>query len=107
MSGITHLRSGHTIVATPGTAVRIEDETGNPAAPCTSVILQALETNEGKIVFGGKSVVAEAGTHATPTRKGVSLAAGATAAIDINDPTGIWIDATVAGDGVSWVLSAA
>ena len=104
MSGITHLRNGLKIVAAAGTPVRLEDEAGNPPGAIVGVIIQALETNQGQIVFGGKTVVAAPGTHAAPTRKGVSLAAGATAVLDVNDINAVWIDATVNGDGVSWTL---
>ncbi|HTA98661.1 MAG TPA: hypothetical protein VK730_13595 [Solirubrobacteraceae bacterium] len=107
MSGITHLRNGLQTVAAAGTPVRLEDEAGNPPGAVVGVILQALETNTGTIVFGGKTVVAKAGTHAAPERKGIALTPGASATLDINDLAAIWIDATVSGDGVSWALLAA
>jgi len=104
MSGITHLRDGLRTVAKAGEAVRLEDEAGNPPGAVVGIIVQALETNTGTIVFGGKTVVAAPGTHAAPTRKGVALSAGASAVLDVNDISAVWIDATVNGDGVSWTL---
>lgn len=104
MSGITHLRDGVQVVAAAGTAVRLEDEAGNPPGAVVGAIVQALETNNGTIVFGGKTVVAKAGAHGTPERKGIALTAGESVALDVNDIGAIWIDATVNGDGVSWVL---
>ena len=103
MSGITHLRDGLQTVAAPGTAVQLEDVEG-AAAPVVGVVIQALETNEGKVVVGGKDVVAAPGTHAAPTRKGIALSPGADVTMDVNDLGAIWVDATVAGDGVSWML---
>jgi hypothetical protein len=104
MSGITHLRDGLKVVPEAGKAVRLEDEAGNPPGATVGVIIEALETNQGQIVFGGKTVVAAPGTHAAPTRKGVALSAGASAVLDVNDISAVWIDATVSGDGVSWTL---
>jgi len=107
MSGTTHLRSGIQTVAAPGTAVRLEDDAivGDALqAPTVGVVIEALETNTGKIVVGGKSVVAAAGTQAAPTRQGIALSAGASISLNINDIGSVWVDATVAGDGVSWTL---
>lgn len=106
MNGVTHLRSGKTTVAEAGEAVKLEDD-AKAAAPAVSVVLEALDTNEGTVVIGDKNVVAAAGTHAAPTRKGVALAAGERIVLDVSDIDIIWIDATTNGDGVSWTLLAA
>lgn len=106
MSGITHLRSGITTVAAPGTPVKLEEE-GVPASPAVTVVIEALETNEGEICVGGKNVVAAAGTHGAPTRKGIALRAGGSISVDVNGIEAVWIDAVDAGDGVSWTVLAA
>ena len=105
MSGITHLRSGIKTVAAPGTPVQLQDDAivgGTMQAPVVGVVVEALETNEGKIVVGGKDVVGKAGSHAAPERQGIALSAGGSISLDVNDIGAVWIDATVAGDGVSW-----
>lgn len=68
-----------------------------------TVVVQALGTNEGEIVVGGKSVVAAPGTHAAPTQVGVALAAKGTISVDIDDPRKIYFDVIKEKDGVSWV----
>lgn len=68
-----------------------------------SVMVQALSTNTGTIVVGDTNVVAAAGTHATPTRRGVALAANDTVTFDVIDASALWLDATVSADGVTVV----
>jgi hypothetical protein len=66
-----------------------------------TVTIEALGTNEGVIVVGDKNVVAAPGTHATPTQRGIALAAKGTVSVEIDDPAEIYLDATKSGDGVS------
>lgn len=95
------LVSGLKKVTTAGTAVQLEGLTEGAAL---NVTLYALGTNEGEVVVGGSGVVAAAGSHATPTRKGVALVAKGYYSIDISDPADIWIDATVSKDGVAYTV---
>jgi hypothetical protein len=67
-----------------------------------SVIVYASSTNEGEVVVGGSNVVAKAGNHTTPERVGISLKKEAYISFDINDPSQIYVDVTVAKDGVSY-----
>lgn len=96
------LDSGQLIVEKGGTAVPLP--TLPPAdGAARSVMIQALFTNEGKIVVGGSAVVAKQGTHAKPEQKGIALNPGDTIAIDIVDTAKIWIDATINGDGIGYI----
>ena len=96
------LESGQLIVAAAGTPQALPSLGTVGAAK--SVTVQALSTNEGKIVVGGANVVAATGTHASPKQKGVYLNAGDTFSIDIVDTTAIHIDATVTGDGIGYTV---
>lgn len=104
----TGLVDGKETVATAGTRVRMTGLTTTSGSAITttsarSVVIQALSTNLGVIVIGGSTVVAAAGTHAAPTRRGVALEKNESVAFDIDDLGSIWLDATESGDGVSWV----
>jgi hypothetical protein len=91
-------------VAAAGTPVQLESKSGGEAH---SVIVQALGTNEGTIVVGDKNVKAAPGIHGAPTRRGIALAANESVAIDIADPGAIWIDSTINGDGVTFMMAIA
>ncbi len=95
------LLAGKQVVETAGTRVQLK--TSGASFTGRSVIIQALSTNEGEIVVGDSTVVAKAGTHASPERIGIALVANATLAIDVNDAAQCYIDATKSGDGVSYV----
>lgn len=100
-SGST-LLDGIKVVATAGTRVQLPTISGNTEAK--TVLVQALSTNEGIIVVGANTVVAAAGTHGTPTRRGAAIAAGAVVTLQIIDPGVIWLDATNSGDGVAYLV---
>lgn len=87
-------------VAAAGTPEQLEPASVGEAF---SIIIQALSTNEGTIVVGDKNVVAAPGTHGAPTRRGIAIAAGQSISIDLADPAAVWLDATVNGDGVTWM----
>lgn len=101
----TTLLSGIKTVTTAGTRVQLPT-TGTSFAAKT-VMIQALGTNEAEIVLGDKEVVAAPGTHATPTQRGIALAAKSVIAIDIIDGTQVWLDSLKNGDGVSYLVLAA
>lgn len=100
-SGST-LADGIKVVTTAGTRVQLP--TLSAGTEAKTVLVQALSTNEGTIVVGANTVVAAAGTHATPTRRGAAIAAGGVVTLQIIDPGAIWIDATTSGDGVSYLV---
>lgn len=96
------LGGGTKVVATAGTAVRLES-TGQEGA-ALSVVVQALSTNTGRIALGGENVRAEVGEKASPKQRGIALEKGQFASFDVNDPTQIFLDATVSGEGVSYTV---
>lgn len=95
------LGEGSKTVASAGTAVHLPSSSAGAAL---SVIVQALYTNEGRIVVGGEGVKAEEGSHASPKQKGIGLEKGQYASFDVNDASQIWIDTTKSGDGVAYTV---
>ena len=85
--------TGRKVVASAGTAEAIStaDITIN------KVIVTAETDNTGIIVVGGSGVVAS-----LSTRQGTPLSAGASVTLPVNRLTGVYIDATVTGDGVTF-----
>ena len=79
-------------VYVPGT----ERQLSATSIGCAKVIITALSNNAGVICIGDKNVVA-----ATAGRKGIPLVAGQSITLPVSDVSMVWIDATVAGDGVS------
>lgn len=63
------------------------------------LVLQAETDNTGVVVIGGSTVVA-----ALATRRGVALAAGEKVELrNVDDLSGVWLDAMTSTDGVTWV----
>lgn len=98
----SRLSSGRKLVTSAGTAVHLESSGAEGSA--VSVVVQALYTNEGRIVIGGEAVKAKEGSHATPEQSGIGLEKGQYASLDIQDTANIWIDATKSGDGVAYTV---
>ena len=92
MSG---LLNGRKTVASAGTAVAI-----GSSETITSVAVTALKGNTGVICVGGKGVVAAEGT-----RTGKPLAASESVSVPVDDLGEVYIDATVSGEGVSWLAA--
>lgn len=86
-------------VATAGTRVALA-----ASSACRAVAITALDTNLGIVVVGASTVVAAAGTQATPTRRGIPLRSLDTITIPIKDPSLIFVDALNSNDGVSFVV---
>lgn len=84
------------VVAAAGTAERL---TTSPVGG-NSTCVTALSTNTGTTVVGGSTVVAAAGS-----RRGTPLGAGESVTFNC-DPSLLWIDATVNGEGVSYSYEA-
>lgn len=87
---------GRTVVTTAGTAVQLS--TSNTRI--FSVAIQAETDNTGVIVVGDSSVVA-----AQATRKGLALNAGDTVTLDVAQLSNIYLDSTVNGDGVTYLVA--
>lgn len=96
------LLDGLAKVTTAGTRVQLVSSGSSFAAK--AIIVQALSENEEPVVVGGKEVVAAKGSHASPTQKGIELAAKQVISIDINDATQVWVDSRKNGDGVSYLV---
>ncbi len=89
-------------VTTAGTRVQIP--TSGAEFGAKSILIQALSTNTEAVVIGDKNVVAAAGSQATPTQRGIELAAKQTIAIDVCDATQIWVDARTSKDGICYMV---
>lgn len=81
-------------VTTAGTAVALV----SASTLCRMVQIQARPENTGTIVVGASTVVAASGT-----RRGIALVPGASVAIRVTDLANLYLDATVSGEGVSYV----
>ena len=86
-------------------ATRVQLEAGGANGSATNILIQASTTNTGEVVIGGSTVVAKAGSQASPERVGVGLAKGAYMSIDITDPAAIWMDAETSKDGISYFVT--
>lgn len=65
----------------------------------TKVIAMTAETdNTGEVVVGGSGVIA-----ALATRRGIPMAAGDSVILAVTNLNLLWLDATVNGDGVTYV----
>lgn len=80
------------LVATAGTSVALQAQ-----ACSTGVVVKALSTNTGFIYVGTSGVVAAA--------NGFQLKAGESVGFAINDVGNVSIDASVSGEGVSWLAT--
>lgn len=87
---------GRKTVTTAGTAVLLK----TIPVRANSVCVTALSTNTGVIAVGTTTVLAAAGT-----RRGTPLAASESVTFNC-DPTLLWIDSTVDGEGVSYSYEA-
>lgn len=90
---------GRAVVASAGTAERIS----STSAAATSITITAETDNTGIMVVGNSTVVAT-----LASRRGAPLAAGDSITItpkglEAIDIKNIWIDATVTGDGVTFL----
>lgn len=88
---------GRQTVSEGGKAVALATGTA-----CSWVTIEAETDNTGEIVVGGSSVVAE-----LAKRRGLSLAKGDSVTLPAGNLTSVYIDATVNGDGVSFIYGIA
>jgi len=86
--GSATLASGIVNVVTPGTRAQL------PNIPCRKVILTAKRANGMFIYVGGTTVSA--------TSYGDDLAAKEKVSVEITNANMVWIDADVAGEGISY-----
>jgi hypothetical protein len=90
--------TGRKTVAVAGTRERLS------AVPLQGpfIEIQALASNAGVIVLGDENVVAAIGT-----RQGIALSPGEARGYSWPDLYDLWLDATVNGDGVSYLIKRA
>lgn len=84
---------GRTAVSAAGTAVQLTTSTSKLS---TGVVLRALSTNTGKIYVGFDNAVSSS--------TGYELSAGEAIPIEINVANGVWINASVNGEGVCFLI---
>ena len=84
---------GRKAVTTAGTPVQM---TTNASKLSTGVFVRALAANTGKIYVGFANTVSSS--------TGFELSAGETLPLEINHADGVWIDASVNGEGVCFLL---
>ena len=89
----TVILNGRKEVTVAGTAEALAASTA-----CVSVTIQAEFNNTGIILVGGASVVAAEGT-----RQGIALSAEDSITINIDDLSKVFLDTTVATDGVTFI----
>jgi hypothetical protein len=86
--------SGQKVIPTAGTAVTL----GNQAIHC-SLMIKALDTNTGVIALGND------GANDVTLANGLRLEAGDVAVFEyVGSLASLWLDASVSGEGVSWLL---
>ena len=91
---LLRIDDGRKTVATAGTA---EALAGTQSVK--QIIITAETNNTGVIAVGDTTVVAS-----EATRRGQPLNAGDTIGLDIDDPAKVFLDTTVNGDGVTFIL---
>jgi hypothetical protein len=87
--GSNSLKGARQIVASSGTRVNL------PNYPCREVTLIGLSSNTGSIYIGG--------TDVSSSVFGAELYAKDSITLTVNNINLIWIDASVSGEGVSYV----
>ena len=90
-------QGGRTVVDATGTAVKLTE--GYVRAVAISI--SADSGNTGSIAVGNEHVVAEPGAQSNAL--GI-LAPGDEMALNVSDPTKVWLDATDGGDAVAWCI---
>ncbi len=89
------LVDGRKTVPTPGTAVSLVTS----STPCKWVTITALPTNTAQVNVGGSTVLATVGGST-----GSPLNAGDSITIPVSNANVVFIDARVAGEGVSFTV---
>jgi hypothetical protein len=92
----TSLTDGRKTVTTPATPVVLGAST-----PCKWVQATALTSNTDQVNVGGSGVLATAGSS-----KGTPLAAGQSTTLPVSNLNLVFVDARVAGEGVSFTVGA-
>lgn len=83
------LGNGKTIVTTSGTRVQLSSSTAT-----TTITIRALSTNTGIIYVGNSSVSSSNGFQLSPQE---------TISVDLSNLSNVWLDASVSGEGVTYI----
>ena len=83
------------IVPTAGTAIQLDDMLLSKGM---SVAIKALVGNTGTIYIGSSKVNAQDTKHAFP------LGAGSAIELKVRNLNSIWVDTSVDGEGINWVV---
>lgn len=86
----TQVNTGRKVVTTSGIKVQLS------GSSCVSVTIKALSANTGFIYVGGTNLT---------TSNGLELAAGESVSLSIDHTEKLYIDASVNGDGVSYLYN--
>jgi len=95
----TGLGGGRKIVSSAGVAEQMAEPGRHVGPKCAAVAITAESDNTGLIGVGGSDVVVAAGEQ---TNALALLNAGDTLTLEIADPSLLFVDATVDGEGVSY-----
>ena len=87
--------SGQTTVTTAGTEVQLNADT-----PCNAVIVKALPANTGVMYIGNN------GSNAVASTTGYPLSAKEYVVIERKNLNQWYVDASVNGEGVAWIVMA-
>ena len=85
--------NGRKVVAAASTA----EQLSTTSVPCRWVYMTALASCSGIVVAGVSTVVATASSRA-----GVALSGGQSVLIPVSDLNALYLDVTVAGEGISY-----
>ena len=85
--------SGQKSVTTAGTAVRLADN-----QPCAAVMVKALQTNTGYMYIGND------GAGDVTSANGYQLDANDSVYLEVDNLSQLWVDCSVNGESVCWIL---
>lgn len=94
----TIIETGRKTVTTSGTAVQL----GTSASGL--ILIQAFPANTGVIRLGGPTAAGAVWSATAANRRGMELEAGEKIALPIREQTSVYIDASVNGEGVDFVI---
>jgi hypothetical protein len=93
IAGAGNIADGTVSVTTAGTRVQM------PNQSCSRVFVQAHPSNTGDVVIGGETVIASVGT-----RRGLALFATQWQEFQVSNLNKLWIDSTVSGEKVNYIV---
>ena len=91
LKALSNVQSGQKDVTTAGTAEALT----STSTTCRAVAIKAKSTNTGNIYVGNSGVTSS---------NGFILRGSESITLDIDDVSKVYIDASVSGEGVSWIM---